>query len=386
MKRGNEISTPMDYIEKNINGYSQNQLASILQMKMNQDYKRSMNPNDFGNDDIVVYTVSPLSGQYEAKLTENQKKAAREFATEAVLNQLNPLKKTTTGTSATERKAAEERKGSVKKAIADVNNLRKIFEAKTPEDVSQALSTYNDELKSVATEAGGEFIRAQVSGEGDKRKIEVVYRNKYGDILAEKVADIPDNFQDFVDAGGPTITGNRNLLTLRDEAMAGISDPSSLVRGDEGGVYEIKVLEERLPAVDTDATLSDIDKILEKELDTTSYSNIFTTAYDDMKDAAEQVFESMGFEDYAISESGDNILISVNGYDIPPFAMNKSAYTKEGNKHDQRRTAFKKHIEKIYTALTTGKKIGGVKKTLAQLKAENPNMTLAELNELLKNQ
>jgi hypothetical protein len=56
MKRGNEAVTPMDYIEKNINGYSPNQLSSILQMKMSGNYDISTDPNNFGNDNFIVET------------------------------------------------------------------------------------------------------------------------------------------------------------------------------------------------------------------------------------------------------------------------------------------------------------------------------------------
>ena len=135
--------------------------------------------------------------------------------------------------------------------------------------------------------------------------------------------------------------------------MAEISDPSSLVRGDKGGVYEITVLEENIPAFKSAVTLAKVDSIIEKELDDDSYW--ITSPYSDMKDTAEQVFAAMGFEDYTISEDGDNILISVEGYDIPAFDTKKN----ENRDHSKRRGEFKRHLSDIYTALTTGKKIGG---------------------------
>jgi hypothetical protein len=158
MQRGNEISTPMDYIKKNVDGYSENQLASILQMKMSQDYKRSMNPADFGNDDVVVYTISPLSGQYEAKLTDNQKQAARDFATAAVLTQLNPLKKPTTKPSAEQKKRA----GYVKQATKEIEVLAKLFEAKSPNDVNEVLTTYSEQIQKLG---GQDFQSARVVGD-----------------------------------------------------------------------------------------------------------------------------------------------------------------------------------------------------------------------------
>lgn len=389
MVRGNEKLTPNYYIQKTVNGFNSNKLASILQMKMDKQYDVSFNPAAFGDDNTVVYEINPTSGMYEAKLTPAQEEAAKEFATASVLLQLNPLKDPKTSTTATERKAAEERTASIRTARTNVTNLRKIFEGKSPAEVNQALSTYNKQLKKVATDADGEFIRAQVSGEGNERKIEVVYRNKFGDIISEKVADIPENFQDFVDAAGTTITGDRNLLTLREEAMAEIDDPSALTRGDEGGKYEVTVVEEQLPSIDTDATLSDAMDAVESQLDSFSYFNM-GNAYSDMSTAAEDMFEKMGFEDYNITRNGDILTISIPEYGSLDFNMNKSAY---GDDHDNRRGAFKRSMQSIYEALTTGKKMGGggkpepagAKLSFADWKSQNPNGTFAEYNQY-KNQ
>jgi hypothetical protein len=388
LQDGTTFSSPMELVDAEINGYNENQLASILQMKMGANYKRSTDGVDFGDDEIIVYEDQgpTKGGQYAAHLTDNQKTVARDFARAQVLARLNPLKKTTTSTTATERKAAEDRDKNIKAAKLDITYLRKIFEAKTPEEVSQVLARYSNQLIDLIPETertGSEFIRAEAVGTGDNRTINVVFKDKYGTIKSRPAGvEIPDNFQDFVDSGGVLITGNNNLRTLREEAMAEISDPSSLVRGDKGGVYEITVLEENIPAFKSAVTLAKVDSIIEKELDDDSYW--ITSPYSDMKDTAEQVFAAMGFEDYTISEDGDNILISVEGYDIPAFDTKKN----ENRDHSKRRGEFKRHLSDIYTALTTGKKVvkNGVKKTLVQLKAENPNMTLEELNKLLNNQ
>lgn len=362
-----EEYTNFQLIDQWVESITDADAASILVDELGGKYSATGDVNEKGKAGKVYYKIDPTAANKNtrtADLTPEQRKAAKEYLKRNIYAQLDYVEtpEATAGTSATERKAAEERTASIRTARTNVSNLKKIFEGKSDADVNQALSTYNKQLKKVATDADGEFIKAQVSGKGDERKIEVVYRNKFGDVISEKVADIPENFQDFVDAAGTTITGDRNILTLREEAMAEIDDPSALTRGDKGGAYEVKVLEEQLPAVDTDATLSDAMDAVESELDTSPYdpTGILNSAYTDMSTAAEDMFKVMDFGDYSITKDGDNILITVDGYNIPSFNTSIKSYGGvTGGGHGKRRTAFKKHMEKIYTALTTGKKAGG---------------------------
>ena len=389
--------TGFDLVNKYVDGASDADLASILVDELSGNYSPTGDVNDKGKAGMVYYEADPTAVNKNSrvpKLTPEQKDAAREYLRANIYAQIDYTETAaaTTGTSATERKAAKERDKNIDAAKLDVTTLRKIFEAKTSAEVNQGLARYSNQLMDLIPEQdkkGSEFIRAELVGTDDNRTINVIYRDQYGKKKSRPAGvEIPDNFQDFVDSGGVLITGNDNLRTLREEAMSEIDDPAALIRGNAVGVYEIDVLEEALPAVDSDVTLSDAMDTVVSELDWTSYANM-GRAYSDMSTAAVDMFKKMGFEDYSISQNGDNILISVEGYDIPAFNMSKDD-TFDGNKHDKRRGDFKRHMSSIYTALTTGKKVGGggggVKKTLVQLKAENPNMTLAELNKLLNNQ
>ena len=381
-KFGTSQKTMDQVIDDTIKQYNPEQLASVL-IDFNQGYEITDDPSVRDSDPeryILVGKDGRLANRLSPDLTDDQQAKARQLIKEQLLTKLDLVETpapTTSGTTATERKAAEERKGSVKKAIADVNNLRKIFEAKTPEDVSQVLAEYSNQLIDLIPKTertGSEFIRAEAVGTGDNRAINVVFRDKYGTIKSRSAGvEIPDNFQDFVDSGGVLITGNNNLRTLRKEAMAEISDPSSLVRGDAGGVYEIKVLEERLPAIDTDVSMSDAMDAVESQLDSYSYFTI-GNAYSDMSTAADDMFKEMDFEDYNITKNGDVLTISIPEYGSLDFNMTLSAH---GDDHDNRRGAFKKYMQNIYTALTTGKPLEGTpdpaeneeKKLRASLKA-----------------
>lgn len=219
MQRGNEISTPMDYIKKNVNGYSDNQLASILQMKMSQDYKRSMNPADFGNDDVVVYTISPLSGQYEAKLTDNQKKAARDFATAAVLTQLNPLKKPTTSGKAPS--SAQIAKG--KRVDIDKERINDWLKFYTGDDATkERILSANSET--IAESVGAEDRPIDINVVGDK--ISVSYEKEYEDgttkTITKSITIPEDDFVGFLSTSGRKLLGD-DFIEYLDEALE-ISD------------------------------------------------------------------------------------------------------------------------------------------------------------------
>jgi hypothetical protein len=363
MQTGNVINTPMDYINENVKGYNPNQLSSILQMKMGSRYKRSTDANDFGKEDVIVYAVNPLSGQYEAKLTDGQKEDAQDFARAQVLAKLNPLKKPEpSGPSDSERKAREERGKNIEAAKADVNNLKKIFEAKSEDEVVEALSAFAPNVIENLPK-NSEFMRLESAVVGNSRSINAIYKDEYGKTVSMPiVVKIPDNFQAFVDEGGEKLTGNPNLLSLREESGVGANDQKG---GKLGGTYKIDVLEENIPAFKSAVTLSDAMDAVESELDTSPYdpTGILNSAYTDMSTAAEDMFKVMDFGDYSITKDGDDILITVDGYNIPSFNTSIKSYGGvTGGGHGKRRTAFKKHMENIYAALTTGKKMGGTDK------------------------
>lgn len=298
MKRGNEAVTPMDYIEKNINGYSPNQLSSILQMKMSGNYDISTDPNNFGNDNFIVYEVSELSGQYEAKLTENQKQDAKDFATEAILNQLNPLKKQTTKPSAEQKKRA----GYVDKASKEIEVLAKLFEAKSPDDVNEVLTTYSEQIQGLG---GQDFQSARVVGD----ELVVEYLNPIVEEgepkMLEKRFKMPrDNFKDFVMTIGPAITGDDRLSGLYDEAVAGADiDVDKLVGGSSSGEFKITS-----PTPEFDEFASEIKKV------DTFYMNR-TNRDRAIKKYIKDYNKEFGSDivSYKISDDFNNITISADG-------------------------------------------------------------------------
>jgi hypothetical protein len=211
MKRGNEAVTPMDYIEKNINGYSPNQLSSILQMKMSGNYDISTDPNNFGNDNFIVYEVSELSGQYEAKLTENQKQDAKDFATEAILTQLNPLKKPTTSSRDTE--AQRKRQVAADAALEETTRLWNLFTG----DKAEKAKVMDISRPAIETLLGkGNY------GGYDITDDQIILYQKTDTGLEPRIIDIPSDFKSFVDLISTNFGLSDNLDEMYDKSTAGI--------------------------------------------------------------------------------------------------------------------------------------------------------------------
>jgi vacuolar-type H+-ATPase subunit H len=378
--------TSMMLIDDFATGLTDTELASILTAQLGSKYKPVNDPYMSVTEDAngvevndqykILYekdsSPSGVSAKV-AKLTPEQRKAGEDFVQREILSRFNVEKPAAAKPmSDAERKAREERDKIIEAAKADVNNLKKIFEAKSEDEVESALSALAPNVIENLPK-NSEFMRLESVVVGNSRSINAIYTNEYGKIISEPiVVKIPDNFQDFVDEGGEKLTGNPNLLSLRKESGVGANDQK---RGDKGGVYEITVLEENIPAFKSAVTLSDAMDTVESELDWMSYANM-GTAYSDMSTAAEDMFKKMGFTDYTISQDGNKILISVDGHDIPAFNMAKTDDASfDGNKHDKRRGDFQRHMSDIYTALTTGKKMGGTVKP-----AGKPSNTLNATN------
>ena len=334
MQRGNEISTPMDYIKKNVNGYSDNQLASILQMKMSQDYKRSMNPADFGNDDVVVYTISPLSGQYEAKLTNNQKQSARDFATAAVLTQLNPLKRPTTSGKAPS--SAQIAAGKAKeKAKGYVTALQDLFTAEDPKKRTAAMANLAGAI------GQDRFISMDMNDTGDVIIFTGIDKD---DNVRETKIPLEGTFDDFVKNYGKILTGTGDVWTYYDEVIDS-PDVSSLTPSvGASGKYEMGFQE------DLSQNLVEWNGILPTIPEMDSF---YVTFSGKQEDATKKVDAFVGKSNIKGVDSklvDNNIEIGLDGNYIS-IPLDKPASTIERN--------IMSALKKIYDAAVEGKPLEG---------------------------
>jgi len=354
MQRGNEISTPMDYIKKNVNGYSENQLASILQMKMSQDYKRSMNPADFGNDDVVVYTISPISGQYEAKLTDNQKQAARDFATAAVLTQLNPLKKPTT--SGKSPSSAQIAAGDAReKAAVSINTLADWYGAKTPKDRRTAAA-------GLATSLGDDFISLIPSPDGKTATLTSIQKVSGKDVQVDTdIAMEGVTFDQFIKSFGKALTGQDLSQYYSDFVSSGRTvdfapiDPN-ISYGD--GAYK-KTFKQ--PPKDLSQNLADLGdwraNVVKTIDDITVRKNIIGMG-GQTDDQVNESFEvairdnlfAAGISDYTVSRTDNTIKIEVDGLGEISVAVGRK---------DTDKAKVKKILSDVYTRVSKGEMLDG---------------------------
>jgi hypothetical protein len=361
-------------------------------MKMSGNYDISTDPNNFGNDNFIVYEVSELSGQYEAKLTENQKQDAKDFATEAILTQLNPLKKPTTSSRDTE--AQRKRQGAADAALEETTRLWNLFtgdEAKKAE----VMDVYRPSIEALLGKGnyGGYDI--------NENQIILYQRTKAG--LEPRVIDIPSDFKSFVDLASTNFGLSKNLDEMYDKSTSGIKgfDPATQYK---------KANVEKRPRViyKPTKTIEDAADDLEEALNQITsgygyYGSDEITAGKIGLDAArgaKSYLTSVGLTG-AIVEKGDgnSVKITLDGVTPKGGIMVELTETKKGAKSDLGTALKAIHDAAGMGQLVTGYPTAedddpnpnpanpaGVKKTLVQLKAENPNMTLAELNKLLNNQ
>jgi len=337
MKRGNEAVTPMDYIEKNINGYSPNQLSSILQMKMSGNYDISTDSNNFGNDNFIVYEVSELSGQYEAKLTENQKQDAKDFATEAILTQLNPLKKQTTKPSASDIKAREGKRN----AENTMNRMREFFEGSTS-DREQVLTTYIKETQGIIPK-GGTFNKVEVIG--DKLFIRYTDKDRNPTDFPKGGIAIPDNLEEFVKTVGPVLTGNKDLYSLL--KGSGVDFTSEKGRGTGDAAFEVGTEEYKGQNIigyeEVIANVSDV-------LDTFYLNEGRRTTH--AKQMANDFISKTGMKDVTVTEK--NKVMTISTGDLGSITVDLKPSDSEQVKEN-----LTVALKKLHDAVSQGKNLGG---------------------------
>jgi hypothetical protein len=322
-------------------------------MKMSGNYDISTDPNNFGNDNFIVYEVSELSGQYEAKLTENQKQDAKDFATEAILNQLNPLKKQTTKPSAEQKKRA----GYVDEASKEIEVLAKLFEAKSPDDVNEVLTTYSEQIQKLG---GEDFQSARVVGD----ELVVEYLNPIVEegepkILEKRFKMPRDNFKDFVMTIGPAITGDDRLSGLYDEAVAGADiDVDELVGGTSSGEFKIT---SPMPE------FSEKEDVIMDQFDTLDSYRVPANRNENYISVADKYFEEFDIDGEASVSPEGVMTITSNG--ITETVKLAEPIFKKGTKEIEgftelkstRRIDLKNALKRIHNKLRKGA-TGGTKK------------------------
>jgi hypothetical protein len=239
--------TPMDIIDDYAEGLDDDELASILMGQLGSQYSPTFNPEESVTEDAsgnftddqskILFVKRDLASginKKTAQLTDEQRQRAQEFVRRDILSRFNVKPAPTTKPSAEQKKRA----GYVKQATKEIEVLAKLFEAKSPNDVNEVLTTYSEQIQKLG---GQDFQSARVVGD----ELVVEYLNPIVEEgepkMLEKRFKMPrDNFKDFVMTIGPAITGDDRLSGLYDEAVAGADiDVDELVGGSSSGEFKI---------------------------------------------------------------------------------------------------------------------------------------------------
>ena len=354
MQDGTTLNTPMDLVDAEINGYNENQLASILQMKMGANYKRSTDAGDFGDDEIIVYEDQgpTKGGQYAAHLTDNQKTVAREFARAQVLARLNPLKKQTvkpTKPSDYDKKETQRIGDEKEKATKYVDILKKLFLAKDKDQRERAMrmlgeSIGTDKFASMKMNAAGDVMKLTTIGEDGK--------------LRPRDIKFTGTLREFIETAGPELSGLEDedaavLWKYIDEVLD--KDTGNKTATKEQGGYDIGYV-----YGPKKQELDDFDYAALEGLGKTKLSDSYLVYGDQLSDfenATNKVIASTGLKGAKVAVSGDEITISHPDFGSASFTVDTGRI--RGQTVDSISSDMMEAIKKIYDAATTGVEIGG---------------------------
>ena len=380
MQDGTTLNTPMDLVDAEINGYNENQLASILQMKMGANYKRSTDGGDFGDDGIIVYEDQgpTKGGQYAAHLTDNQKTVARDFARAQVLARLNPLKKQTvkpTKPSDYDKKETKRIGDEKEQAGSYVDALKMLFLAKDKPERERAMrmlgeSIGQDRFSSMEMNAAGDAMTLTTIDDDGKARPRVI---KFDGTL-----------RDFIETAGPTLTGlKKEDAATRwkyiDEVLD--EDSGNKTATLEQGSYDIGyVFGPKKQDLD-DFDYAALEGLGKTKLSTTYV--MFGDQLSDFENATNKVVASTGLKGATVAVSDDEITISHPDFGSASFTVESGSIN--ASAVGSIRSDMMEAIKKIHDAATTGEKIGGGggKLSWADWKSQNPNGTFPQYNQYI---
>ena len=399
------VITPMDVIDDYANGLEDDDLASILMGQLGSKFKPTFNPEEsviedasgnFTDDQSKILFVKRdlASGvnKKTAQLTDEQRERAREFVKRDILTQFNVNPAATTSSRDTE--ADKKRQSAADAALEETTRLWNLFtgdEAKKAE----VMDVYRPSIEALLGK--GNY------GGYDITDNEIILYQRTKDGLEPRVIDIPSDFKSFVDLASTNFGLSKNLDEMYNKSTSGIEgfDPAAQYK---------KANVEKRPSIiyKPTKTIEDAVDDLEGALDQITSSYGYYSS-DEITAGKIGVDAARGAKSYltnigltkAIVEKGDgnSVKITLDGVTPKSGVIVKLTETKKGAKSDLGTALKAIHDAAGMGQLVTGYPTAedddpkpnpanpaGVKKTLVQLKAENPNMTLAELNKLLNNQ
>jgi hypothetical protein len=367
--------TTRGLIEDMTNALDDAQISSILVDDLG--YEATDDPNEKGK--VVKYIPDPTSMNKNSligKPTLDQKAEALKFYKNSIYAQLD-YKETAAPyrapKSTTESAAAIKARESKQNAENTMNRMREFFEGSTSER-EQVLTTYIKETQGIIPK-GGTFNKVEVIGD----KLFIRYTDKDGNPTEFPKGGIviPDNLEDFVKTVGPVLTGNKDLHSLL--KGSGVDFTSEKGKGTGDAAFEVGTEEYKGQEL---ADLATVEAAIPKLDGWYAFDN---NRRQESKAIVKDFIAKSGIKGADFKLEDGKLSISVDGIGSVSVDMSSELSTEKVTED------LSKALKNVHEAVSQGKKLpdgaeGGVKKTLVQLRAENPTMSLADLNKLLNNQ
>ena len=218
-----EEYTNFQLIDQWVESITDADAASILVDELGGKYSATGDVNEKGKAGKVYYKIDPTAANKNtrtADLTDEQRKAAKEYLKRNIYAQLDYVETPAPTTSGRETEAERKRQSAADAALEETTRLWNLFtgdEAKKAE----VMDVYRPSIEALLGKGnyGGYDIT--------DNQIILYQRTKAG--LEPRVIDIPSDFKSFVDLASTNFGLSKNLDEMYDKSIAGIEgfDPAA---------------------------------------------------------------------------------------------------------------------------------------------------------------
>ena len=346
--------------ENFVNGISENDKASILLdsstgysiiqgVRSEADYekwKETATADEIAKG-IWLKPDSKLGGRVNAVLQDEQKEAVVKKAIAEVKAQTKYAETVTPREkSATQIEKEQKRELTIQEARSNLNLLHDIYTGDKDEK-NRALAAYSAELKKQYK--GFDNVKI------DDNQLVITYvgyeTNADGvqqEITKTERIDIDkENFKKFAQTAGKAILGNNNLVSIYDEASAGIDNLDSPFKAAKGEFMIEREVEEQPQTQDLLPYSDVVEKVSERIEDVKQgWLTSSGTAFQMYEDAIRGSLSDMGVQGATVERAEDKVTITLpNGRKLPPITLTEEAETK---------TKVKDILQAIHTAVGEG--------------------------------
>ena len=351
-----EVYTNFELIDQWVESITDADAASILVDELGGEYSATGDVNEKGKVGKVYYKIDPTAANKNtrtADLTDEQRKAAKEYLKRNIYAQLDYVETPEATTSGTAPSSAQIQAGKARdEAVVSINTLADWYGAKTPEDRRTAAA-------GLAASLGTNFISLVPSPDGKTATLTSIQKVSGKDVQVDTEIDIEGvPFDQFIKSFGKALTGQDLSQYYSDFVASGRTvnlEPFDPDIDYPAGAYK-KTFKQ--PPKDLSQELADVGEWrtnVVKTVDDIKVSEGFFGVSDEKVNESfetaitENLFAS-GISDYDVLREGNNITIKVDGLGEISVAVGRK---------DTDKAKVKKILSDVYTRVSKGEMIDG---------------------------